>query len=318
MNFKLPFLLLLGQLLCGSQAQSSADCGRPMFSSRIVGGTAAVNGAWPWQVSLHLEGSHICGGSLISNDWVMCAAHCFENTLDLSLYQVYLGLYDNVDPPSSSTVIRNLAKVFVNPNYTSAEQGYDISLIMLDQPVNYTDYILPVCLPSATSNFTGQNCWVTGWGYVQENVPLASPDALQQVQVPIISNQLCDMMYHIGTGISLSSQIILSDMMCAGYTQGGKDSCQGDSGGPLVCNSTNGSWVQAGIVSWGDGCAQALKPGIYSRVSSFLGFIEAVVNGTVSPSATLAMSAAARGQALSSMLVVPVVAGWFISAGRAG
>ncbi|XP_026064529.1 serine protease 30-like [Carassius auratus] len=105
---------------------------------------------------------------------------------------------------------------------------------------------------------------------------LGGVGALQEVLVPIINQSSCQSMYQI-----LSSDLvpvnILSDMICAGYMEGGKDSCQGDSGGPLVCPGGNGTWIQAGVVSFGLGCAQKNRPGIYSRVSSFASLIRSTV-----------------------------------------
>uniref|UniRef100_A0A8C1QS98 Zgc:92313 n=1 Tax=Cyprinus carpio TaxID=7962 RepID=A0A8C1QS98_CYPCA len=91
--------------------------------------------------------------------------------------------------------------------------------------------------------------------------------ALQEVQVPIIDSKICQDMYLINPTENID---IRPDMMCAGFQQGGKDSCQGDSGGPLVCQISDGSWVQAGIVSFGLGCAKANRPGVYAKVSIIL------------------------------------------------
>uniref|UniRef100_A0A8C4X942 Peptidase S1 domain-containing protein n=1 Tax=Erpetoichthys calabaricus TaxID=27687 RepID=A0A8C4X942_ERPCA len=244
---------------------SSDACGTPTASSRIVGGTAAADGAWPWQVSLHRDGKHICGGSLINEQWVLCAAHCV-------IFTVYLGLY-TVDQPSSHTVVGNVRNIIMYPGYSSPTSGKDASLLQLDRRVTYSAFILPICLPNASDVFTSQNsCWVTGWGYVNEG----GESVALLVQVPIISTAIC-------AGLYSSYKItILSDMTCAGDLKGGKDSCQGDSGGPLVCKRSDGSWVQAGIVSWGVGCAEANKPGVYSRVTSFVTWIEANSNVTSS------------------------------------
>ncbi|XP_049320705.1 hepatocyte growth factor activator isoform X2 [Astyanax mexicanus] len=104
-------------------------------------------------------------------------------------------------------------------------------------------------------------------------VSLQGVGTLQQVQVPIIGQSACQEMF---TGEKFG---IRHDMICAGYKEGGKDSCQGDSGGPLVCLSESGKWVQAGIVSFGLGCAQPNRPGVYARVSAFSSFIQNNVKG---------------------------------------
>uniref|UniRef100_A0A8C4S7I6 Peptidase S1 domain-containing protein n=1 Tax=Erpetoichthys calabaricus TaxID=27687 RepID=A0A8C4S7I6_ERPCA len=240
---------------------SSIGCGVPVINSRIVGGTAATEGAWPWQVSLRWMGSHICGGSVIQNEWVVTAAHCFKRWV--SPLSLYLGiLFSNGINPINVT--RHLKSIFIHPDYINFDQGNDIALLQLDAPVNYTELILPVCLPTQNSTFSAQdNCWVTGWGNIREGVLLPSPGILQQVKVPIVSNADCNVMYQGET-------VILSDMTCTGYPVRGKDPCQGDSGGPLVCqSSTNGSWILAGIVSFSDGCAKAGKPTVYAHRSRF-------------------------------------------------
>ncbi|KAK6467657.1 serine protease 33-like [Huso huso] len=180
-----------------------------------------------------------------------------------------------------------LLRIVLRPGFKSSYLGGDAA------PLSET--ILPVCLPSPSPPFTvGQECWVTGWGNIKEGVPLSSPHTLQQLVVPLVDSVSYDTMYHIGTSVSKSVPLILPDMICAGYQEGHKDSCQGDSGGPLVCPSPDGSWILAGIVSWGDGCAQPNRPGVHSRVTSFLSWIRETkrlpVQTTSRSSANLASS----------------------------
>ncbi|XP_044160562.1 serine protease 33-like [Bufo gargarizans] len=255
-------------------------CGSRVISSRIVGGTDANDGAWPWQISLQYGGSHICGGSLISNQWVLTAAHCFTSPTNPSDYKVVLGEYQ-LDTTSPHQVESTVQSITVNAQYNEATSSGDIAVIKLSSPVNYTDYILPVCVPAASMSFPGgTNCWVTGWGTIESSVNLPYPQTLQQVMVPLISTSACDDMYHIGSNIGASQEIIPSDQICAGYPAGQKDSCQGDSGGPLVCE-VSGVWYQAGIVSWGDGCALANRPGVYTYVPHYYDWISLHASSSV-------------------------------------
>ncbi|XP_073416720.1 transmembrane protease serine 9-like [Dendrobates tinctorius] len=253
-----------------TDAQSA--CGSPVINDRIVGGTDATDGAWPWQISLRYEGSHICGGSLISNQWVLTAAHCFGSSTNPSYYTVVLGDYQ-LQISNAHQITSSVESIIVNSLYSGSATPGDIALLQLSSPITYTDYILPVCVPPGYMSFSdGTNCWVTGWGNTGNDVTLPYPQTLQQVMVPLINNTACDAMYHINSGIDASIQIVPSDQICAGYQAGQKDSCQGDSGGPLVCE-VNGVWYQAGIVSWGEDCALANRPGVYTYVPDYYNWI---------------------------------------------
>ncbi|XP_018428505.1 PREDICTED: transmembrane protease serine 9-like [Nanorana parkeri] len=253
-------------------AAAQETCGMPVITSRIVGGTNAGEGAWPWQISLRFRGSHICGGSLISNQWVLCAAHCFEWSTNPSDYTVVLGAYQ-LQITNSHQITSTVLSIAVNPQYSSAGSPGDISLIKLSNPIAFSEFILPVCVPTASMDFpAGMKCWVTGWGNTGSGVSLPYPGTLQQVMVPLISNSECNTMYHINTAVSADEVVIPSDQICAGYQAGSKDSCQGDSGGPLVCNVGN-YWYQVGVVSWGDECALPNRPGVYTYVPYYFNWI---------------------------------------------
>ncbi|KAI5615020.1 serine protease 33-like, partial [Silurus asotus] len=253
------------------------ECGRPLVGTRIVGGSDARDGAWPWQVDIQMgDSGHICGGSIISKDWVLSAAHCFSEPLDLSSYLLYMGRYQlqGVNQFETSRAVR---QVVIAQGYTAPQDGRDVALVELSSPLTWTSYIQPVCLPNTNFQFySGTTCYVTGWGNTQEGVSLSGIGTLQEVEVPIIDQDSCNSMYQIDSDAS-NAVSILSDMICAGYQEGGKDSCQGDSGGPLVCSLENGTWIQAGVVSFGLGCAQRNRPGIYARVSSFARLISSTV-----------------------------------------
>uniref|UniRef100_A0A3P9LDZ0 Peptidase S1 domain-containing protein n=1 Tax=Oryzias latipes TaxID=8090 RepID=A0A3P9LDZ0_ORYLA len=216
---------------------SPAVCGKPPLNtkvgSRIVGGQAAAAGAWPWQVRLYIRGG-LCGGSLINSQWILSAAHCFSLV-------VYLGETQRKGPNSVS---RTVSRIIVHPNYDKLTQDNDISLVEMTSPVTFNDYISPVCLAAK--------------GMLQSfsSFPGSTSSTLQEVSVPIVSNTQCRDSY----------SSLTSNMMCAGLTEGGKDSCQGDSGGPLVSKNDT-RWVQAGVVSFGYECAQPNFPGVYTRVS---------------------------------------------------
>ncbi|CAM4706767.1 hypothetical protein PO909_013235 [Leuciscus waleckii] len=272
------FVILIG--LWTGEAQ---ECGRPPMMNRIVGGSSASEGAWPWQVDIQTSQGHVCGGSIISDSWVLSAAHCFPYPNDISSYTIYAGRFqlNGWNPDESSHRIR---RVVVPLGYTNHEYGQDIALVELSTPVVWSDRIQPVCLPYPNVEFSSDmKCMVTGWGDIREGVALQGVGPLQEVEVPIIDSATCQDMYLTHPSENVD---IRADMMCAGFPEGGKDSCQGDSGGPLVCKISDGSWVQAGIVSFGLNCAKANRPGVYAKVSSFSDFIQGHVGGVQLKSAS--------------------------------
>lgn len=256
----------------GSDEQG-CDCGtRPYKHNRIVGGQNADVGEWPWQVSLHFKTQgHACGASIISNKWLLCAAHCFiqpdPSYKMTSSWITYSGLRDQ-NTHDKSVQMRDLKTIITHPNYNDLTNDYDISLLELSQPLNFSNTVHPICLPATSHVFTaGSSCFVTGWGTLREGGSAAQ--ILQKAEVKVINDTVCNM---------VTEGQVTSRMMCSGYLSGGVDACQGDSGGPLVCLSEGGKWFQAGIVSWGEGCARRNKPGVYTRVTKLREWIREITS----------------------------------------
>ncbi|XP_074854451.1 serine protease 27-like [Carettochelys insculpta] len=249
-------------------------CGHPraLYHSRNVGGEDSMEGEWPWQASLLWHNKHLCGASLIAHQWVVTAAHCFQRGMNTSNYMVVLGAsrLANGQPHRLSLGIRHIIN---HPQYAGEASSGDIALVELERPIQYTDYILPICLPEASVRFpAGMKCWVTGWGNIREGEDLPHPQTLQKLQVPIIDQNTCKQLYSTAWGSSSQLKAIQDDMMCAGYADGMKDTCKGDSGGPLVCKVSL-EWLLAGIISWGKGCGIRNRPGVYSRLTSYRDWI---------------------------------------------
>ncbi|TWW81333.1 chymotrypsin-like protease CTRL-1 [Takifugu flavidus] len=247
----------------GSVAQ---DCGlAPMNTikeEKVVGGVNATPGSWPWQASIHLNvfGTtiHICGGTLISDQWILTAAHCILVATP-SAWTIYLGR-ETQSGPNANEVSRTVSQIIIHPNYNNTLFNNDIALMKLNSPVTFTNYTRPICLANASSQIHNATlCYATGWGKLSNTTNLPASTPLQQVQVPVIGPKQCS--------CSFSSQVdITSEMICAG--EANKGTCQGDSGGPLQCQQ-GGKWIQAGITSFGVPCARPEFPEVYARVSEF-------------------------------------------------
>uniref|UniRef100_A0A3Q2DVG0 Peptidase S1 domain-containing protein n=1 Tax=Cyprinodon variegatus TaxID=28743 RepID=A0A3Q2DVG0_CYPVA len=241
--------------------KSFSVCGQPSLNTRIVGGQAAPPGSWPWQVSLHIY-DHFCGGSLISDQWVLTAAHCVQGARLL-----------RQEESNPNEVVRKATQITIHPNFSYSTADNDIALIRLSGPVNFTSYISPVCLAASDSTFySGVESWVTGWGNIGDFEPLPSPGNLSEVEAQIVGNGQCRCDY------SDQGYIRITDnMICAGFQEGIKGPCFGDSGGPLVSKQGD-RWIQAGVVSFGVGCAEPKFPAVYARVSQYESWINSLIS----------------------------------------
>uniref|UniRef100_A0A8D0HF36 Coagulation factor XI n=1 Tax=Sphenodon punctatus TaxID=8508 RepID=A0A8D0HF36_SPHPU len=233
------------------------------LATRVVGGTASSPEEWPWQVSLQVRihsWKHICGGSIISNQLILTAAHCTEGLQIPSLWRVYTGIL-NQSQITKGAPFFNVQEIIPHPQYEIAESGYDIALIKLDKPMNYTGFQQPICLPSKEeTNITHTDCWVIGWGYTKEKGQIE--DVLQKARIPLVSSKECQAKYQ--------QYRIDNKMVCAGYKEGGKDAY---SGGPLSCKYEN-TWYLVGVTSWGEGCARPEQPGVYTKVAEYANWIQ--------------------------------------------
>ncbi|XP_038657385.1 transmembrane protease serine 2-like isoform X2 [Scyliorhinus canicula] len=240
------------------------DCGHRSYTSnisrRIIGGAAAIKGEFPWQVSLHFEHRHLCGGSIIAPYWVITAAHCGERHPYPSLWRVYGGILRQTE---RRTVKAHAVEKFIrHEKFNKRNKDYDVALMKLKSPFKFSEIIRPVCLPNYGQGFqTADECWISGWGdLVEGGTPSQN---LQRTSLPLITYRDCRTAYY---------EFLTSRMLCAGFEEGGVDACQGDSGGPLVTTQESLWWL-VGITSWGFGCARPGKPGVYSRVVKLLDWI---------------------------------------------
>ncbi|XP_023145589.2 polyserase-2 [Amphiprion ocellaris] len=260
-------------LLCAALMErglNAQNCGEAPLNTRVVGGTNSLAGSWPWQVSIHLRGSHICGGSVINTEWVLTAAHCIL-TNTLSQWTLYFGRETQAGP-NPNEVSRSVVQIIVHPNFNNSLYNNDIALMKLNSPITFTNFIRPVCLASNSSQFFNATlCWATGWGNLAKGQPLPASSPLQEVQVPIIGLNQCTCNYLPSPNANITDL-----MICAG--QENRGICQGDSGGPLQCKQGS-SWVQAGLASFGVPCALAGFPEVFTRVSEFQSWIQDQVTG---------------------------------------
>jgi trypsin len=244
-------------------ATSLTVSAKTTFLPKIVGGQNAVQGEFPYIVSLRTGSfGHFCGGSLIAPNWVLTAAHCVKGG---SVDEVWIGLLNQKDTAGVEKM--KVTKIIAHEKYNSSTMDSDFALIQLAQNSSYKPITLNETEILVSEESTAAEIMATtaGWGALKESSS-GLPNMLQKVNVPLVSKTACNDKAAYGGDIT-------DTMLCAGYKSGGKDSCQGDSGGPLVVTDANGETVLAGVVSWGEGCARANKYGIYSKVSSAISWI---------------------------------------------
>jgi secreted trypsin-like serine protease len=231
----------------------------------------AKKGAWPWQILLLNRGRPGCGGTLISNRWVVTAAHCISST-SASTYSVVLGELDRNSPEGTELKV-GMSKVVVHPGWDRRNMNNDIALLKLSRSVQFTNYIQPACLPSGDAQIGSRQCYITGWGKIRH--PGRMHTYLQQAAMTPVTQAVCDRANYRAIGIRVTR-----NMVCGGYGSRSRISgCHGDSGGPFVCQS-GGRWYLAGAVSHGSGTCSTSRNSytVFANVSLYNSWIKRYIN----------------------------------------
>ncbi|XP_019603566.2 transmembrane protease serine 11G [Rhinolophus sinicus] len=262
----LPYLRDINEAQAEHILNSGCGLGREAPSmERIAAGNVARKADWPWQASLQMDGIHFCGASLISEEWLLTAAHCFDVSKNPKLWTASFGT--TLHP---AIMRRQVQSIIIHENYAAHKRDDDIALVKLSIPVLFSDDVHRVCLPDATFEVLPESkVFVTGWGALKISGPF--PNNLRQVEIETISNDICNQVNVYGGAVS-------SGMICAGFLSGKFDACEGDSGGPLVIVQDRNIWYLIGIVSWGMDCGKANNPGIYTKVTHYRDWIKSKTN----------------------------------------
>jgi len=243
---------------------------------RVVGGADGAPGEWCWQVALiNSQNQYLCGGALIGTQWVLTAAHCVTNIVR-SGDAIYVRVGDHdltqkFGSPGAQTL--RVATTYIHHNHNSQTLDNDIALLKLHSEAELKEGVCLVCLPArGTSQKTGKKCTVTGYGYMGETASI--PLRIREARVPIVHDSECVRKIN---SVTEKIFILPTSSFCAGGEKG-HDACQGDGGGPLVCEDQQGFHELTGLVSWGFGCGRKDVPGVYVKVSSFIGWINQIIS----------------------------------------
>ncbi|CAF2989062.1 unnamed protein product [Rotaria sp. Silwood2] len=281
-NFLIALLTILQlkhQLI--DSCNHNAPCGcsnKSRLHSKIIGGQTARIETWSWVVSIRIQHIFRCAGSIVSNSWIITAAHCFSivNDLGNNIFRINasdITVHAGSNHRYGQNQLSKVTDIIFHPNFDQSNFNNDIALLKLSSPFNMTDNILgKICLPNMSLNGYPpiDSLLVTvGWGRLWENGPESS--TLQQVILTAVDYQ------------NSTCYPLIYDQLkqfCAGVENSKKDTCQGDSGGPLMMFTSSKQWVIVGVTSFGYGCAQPGYSGVYTRITAHLDWIYLFINNT--------------------------------------
>ncbi len=239
----------------------------------VIGGQPSPGGTYPSTVAilrvsntLTLYERQFCGGTAISDNYVLTAAHCMFtgfSTLDADEI-VVAGNFQSLDNDSPAEI--PVAQIFIHPYYDDDDEFalHDVALLRTSVPHNIP--VVPLFGGDARK-LTNLTATVVGWGATQIDPQVIYPSDRYEADVPITDFSTCNNVYQRGLG---------NEHLCAGFPQGGVDACQGDSGGPLFVTEDNQTY-QVGVTSFGDGCAQPNAYGVYANVEHYESWISRIV-----------------------------------------
>ncbi|XP_063699066.1 prostasin-like [Culicoides brevitarsis] len=254
---KMRFVLLL---VCAALAFVNCQPGNHS-GNRIVGGEWARHGEFPWIVTIHINGRHYCGGSIVNNYWVVTAAHCVH---PVNQCVVYAGAYDIFQWTTGTEQTRKVARFFAHEAYGPQIGPNDIAMLKVTQPFEFNQYVRTVQLPWPNTYPSG---WAlaAGWGDQSRDQSGNYAQYLKKAWLPIHTSEKCAELYRVFS-IKYDKRV----NVCAGQLDGSHATCNADSGGPLTQDG-----VLVGVVSWGpQPCALPNRPGVFVLTSSFVNWIQ--------------------------------------------
>lgn len=282
-------VLLSYLIACLFVSTFGQECGKRFATQKfdsdlatwIIGGEKGVRGAYPWLVSFQwkrrLVNQHNCGGTIISPDWIVTAAHCIfgQDGKYPAQFRIVAGEY-SLTSEEGSEQVRDVIRIFMHHGYDEDSSKNDIAVLKLSSPLSFNEFVQPACLPKQSQSElykVGAKGFISGWGSITpssgilDKRPKEMPDIFKAAEIPIMDFDVCNSAGHL-------RNMMFPGMFCAGYEVGGVDSCQGDSGGPFVSADSQGKMTLIGVTSWGIGCGQARKPGVYAKVVDYVPWIQ--------------------------------------------